>query len=135
MFFFVCSLIQVNFINLSKFLFRYISLQIEHYFFSSLFAYKMLILLFMLLMIFCVIFPEKLKYPSIISFVFIMLIILSLCIKCCTLGFENAEKMLPVKTSHWSVLVGNVLYSVEGISSVFTIRSSMQIPTKMSLVA
>ena len=128
------SLIQVNFINLSKFLHRYIPAKIGHYFFESLIVYKFVILIFVLLLLICFITPEKLKLPSIISFFFIIIIIIALWIKTCTLGFENSSNVRPIIYSNWASLVGNVFYSVEGISSVFTIRSSMQIPIKMGLV-
>lgn len=133
-FLFVFSLIQVNFINLSKFLFRYISQKFDHLFFGYLISYKLLVLLIMLMLVFCVIIPQKLKIPSIISFIFILIILLSLFIKTCTMNFENTSDVSAFATTHWSALIGNVLYSVEGISSVFTIRSSMEVPSRMSSV-
>ena len=82
----------------------------------------------------CFISPENLKIPSIISFIFIILIFFCLWIKTCTHGFPNSSKMEPFIHHNWATLIGNIFYSVEGISSIFTIRSSMEIPTKMGTV-
>ena len=128
------SLIQVNFINLSKFLFRYIPQKIGHHFFDSLLVYKVMVLLLVLLLMLCVRSPEQLKAPSTVSLFLIIAILFSLWIKTCVHGFPNFPQMQPIASFHWPTLIGNIFYSVEGLSSIFTIRSSMHTPTKMSTV-
>ena len=128
------SLIQVNFINLSKFLFRYIPQKVKLPLFDSLLLYKILVLLLVLLLMICVSSPEQLKGPSTVSLFFILAILFSLWTKSCLHGFPNFFDMEPAANFHWAILVGNIFYSVEGLSSVFTIRSSMQTPTQMGTV-
>lgn len=134
MFFFNLSILMVNFINLSKFLFRYIPDMFDHPFFEPLELYKVLILLLVIMMVVCFTHPEQLKIPAMISFFMIIGIIICLWARAAMTGFKNSNNMDAVVGGNWSLLVGNVFYSIEGISSIFTIRSSMEAPSKMKKV-
>ena len=129
------SLIQVNFINLSKFLFRYVPDKLGHSFFESLIVYKVFVLFSVLLLMVCITSSEQLKKPSIASLFLIVLVIISLWIKVISTGDQDSDNMTAMIHHNWCILIGNILYSVEGLSSVFTIRSSMEIPNKMGLVS
>lgn len=126
---------MVNFINLSRFLFRYIPDLFDHKFFEPLELYKVIILLLVIVMVVCFTHPEQLKIPAMFSFIMIISIIVCLWIRAGMTGLENSDNLDPFIGGNWFMLIGNVFYSIEGISSIFTIRSSMEVPSKMKSVS
>jgi amino acid permease len=128
------SILIINFINLSKFLHRYISPLTNNPILNNLLFYKLIVILVVLGLLVCFISPEQLQLPSKISFFFIFIIILCLWIKT---GVSNSHKHISVKAfvgRHFLSFLGSIFYSVEGISSIATIRSTMKTPSKMGKV-
>lgn len=128
------SILIINFINLSKFLHRYISPLTELSILNSLLFYKVIIMLVVLTLLVCFISPEQLQLPSKISFFFIYIIIFCLWIKTGVTETNGNPLIEPFVGQHCFSFLGSIFYSVEGVSSIATIRSTMRTPSKMGKV-
>ena len=97
--------------------------------------YKLIVLAVVILLMIVFRSPEMLQTPSKISFFIILVILICLWVKTGHHGYPNVDNMVPFIHFNWVTFMGNIFYSVEGISTIFTIRSSMERPTRMGNVS
>ena len=88
--------------------------------------YKTLILIVCLLLIFFIVEPEKLKYTSFIGSGSMLISLLYIWSLCGSLKFPNASGQKVWDFSAFPQLFGSQLYSLECISSLMCVRSTMK---------
>lgn len=131
------SVLLINTINFAKFL----QIQFSGNFpniaiFEKLNYFKLFVIIIFLLILIFIVEPEKLKYLSYFASIILVLALLIMwtqnIIKYITLQkkpyFEYAN------INYTSNLIGNQLYSLESIGTLFTVRSTLKKPKKMRKV-
>ena len=125
--------ILANTLNFAKFLQNEFSGYTENDFFKNIFFYKLIVVLFFLILLLFILEPEKLKYPSYFG-AGILIIALFLMWTDNFLILKNRTKNIDYDFINFPAipdLVGNQLYALESIASVFTVRATMKKRSQM----
>lgn len=126
----------INVINFAKFLQEKLVDSSSHNVFTQLLFFKLITAVIFLLVVACIIEPEKLKYPAYISAVILLFGVLVLWTENMGVIFDRGTiaPLTYVNIQGVSSLVGSQLYSLESIGIVFGIRATLKQPHHMRRV-
>lgn len=130
---FACIVLTINF---SKFIHSELTQTVVALNGFDLQYFQAILYMLTLIFIFILLEPEKLKYPCLVgTFVLIFAIVFCWLLNLKTLLFRKES----VNISYFNpafipALLGNMLSSSESVTTIFTIRSTMKEPKKMTLV-
>ena len=129
------SVLLINTINFAKFLQIQFSGNFPEFkIFENLNYFKLFIIILFLCILIFIVEPEKLKYLSYFATVILVLALLIMWTEN-IIKYFIIEKTKPyweyVNFNYTSNLIGNQLYSLESIGTLFTVRSTLKKPKKM----
>ena len=123
--------IIINTLNFSKFLQFDLKKII---FIENIFFYKLITILIFLIIIYFILEPEKLKYPSYIGFIIYILALLIMWYYNFKLKKTKNININFINIKTIPFFIGNNLYSIESIGTIFTIRATMRKRSQMKKV-
>lgn len=135
-FFFNMAFINVNMISLVRFLNTKFQLYAHQGSIDPIILYKISVLLIVVTIVVCILEPEKLKYIAIFSSSVLLIgITLMWILNLLKIG-ENEQSFEFGLFNVYGLanLVGSLMYSVESIGLVFTVRSTLKEPIKMQRI-
>lgn len=125
--------ILANTLNFSKFLQNEFSQYASADFFKGIFFYKIVVVLLFLILLLFILEPEKLKYPSFFGAIVLILALILMWSDNLKIAIDNKKEVVfdYINFTNLPDLVGNQLYALESIASVFTVRATMKKRSQM----